>query len=85
MRRVFITMVVSFGALLGVLGLAASPALAESPWWHLVLSARPTNLPPEGVGYLVATVANLGNGSTTAVNAKVNRPRCGSLTSSPRG
>jgi hypothetical protein len=44
MRRVITTTVLSCGALLAVLALFSAPALAQSPWWHLNSSARPTNL-----------------------------------------
>jgi hypothetical protein len=44
MRRIITTTVVSFGALLSVLGIGAAPAFASSPWWHLSSSARPAYL-----------------------------------------
>ncbi|HXN39810.1 MAG TPA: hypothetical protein VN892_17380 [Solirubrobacteraceae bacterium] len=37
----------------------ASPALAQSAWWHLMSGSRPTNL-KEGPGQIVVTAANLG-------------------------
>jgi hypothetical protein len=42
--------------------LSASPSLAVSPWWHLTSISRPTDLKPEGVGQIVLTAANLGDG-----------------------
>ncbi len=37
-------------------------SLAASPWWHLTSISRPSVLQPEGVGQVVLTVANLGDG-----------------------
>ena len=45
-------------ALTGAVG--ASPALAQSAWWHLMSGSRPTNL-KEGPGQIVVTAANLGD------------------------
>jgi hypothetical protein len=46
-------------ALLGVLGIGASSALAAEPWWHLTSGSTPANLPPEGRGQIVLTAGNL--------------------------
>ena len=38
-----------------------SVAAADSAWWHVTSSTRPSHLGPEGVGTVVATVENLGD------------------------
>jgi hypothetical protein len=43
----------------------ASAAHAESPWWHIVSSARPATLQPGGTGTIVDQAFNVGNGSAT--------------------
>jgi hypothetical protein len=48
--------------LLAVFGV--SPALADSPWWHLTSGSRPSSLSPGGKGKLVLTATNLGNAVT---------------------
>jgi hypothetical protein len=62
--------VLSAACLLGATSFAA-PAFAESPWWQLSSSARPTNLPPGGTGTIVLTATNLGDkeadGETTPI------------------
>jgi hypothetical protein len=59
--------VVSFVAFLTILSFGASVASAEarSPWWHVTSGARPSYLEPEGKGEIVATVANLGDTSSS--------------------
>jgi hypothetical protein len=56
--------------LLSALGVVASPASAEEPWWHLTSGARPSYLPPAreeggkevpGKGQIVVTAMNLGD------------------------
>jgi hypothetical protein len=37
----------------------ATPALAESPWWHLTSGARPSILPTGGEGTIVVSASNL--------------------------
>jgi hypothetical protein len=49
---------VAAGALLMTLA-GASPAQAESPWWHLTSTTRPGILPTEGKGTLVMAASNL--------------------------
>jgi hypothetical protein len=53
-----------------VLGVVATPALAESvsPWWHVSVGARPTVLAPGGEGVVVVSATNLGDGE---VNGEV--------------
>ena len=36
-------------------------AAGEAPWWHVVASTAPTNLPPGGVGKVLVTATNLGD------------------------
>ncbi len=55
-------------ALLGALTLTvlvplagAAPSLADTPWWHVVSSTRPTYLSPGGEGTVVAMVENMGD------------------------
>jgi uncharacterized repeat protein (TIGR01451 family) len=43
----------------------ASPAFAESSWWHLSYESRPADLPPGGEGTLVLQATNLGNKPTS--------------------
>ena len=61
--------------LAGLLG--ASPAFAQSPWWHLSFGSRPSSLPAAseneegtvvpGKGQIVLTASNLGDASTSGV------------------
>jgi hypothetical protein len=53
--------------LLGSLALA-TPALAQSPWWHLTSDLRPAVLPPGGEGTLAVQAINLGDRTTQTVN-----------------
>jgi hypothetical protein len=46
--------VVAAGGVLLVSLISATPALAESPWWHLTSSTRPSILPKGGEGTVVA-------------------------------
>jgi hypothetical protein len=62
---------VSVVAVLGVgASLAATPAQAESPWWHLNSGSRPSHLLsiPGAKGDIVLTAANLG---TAEVNGEI--------------
>jgi hypothetical protein len=47
--------------ILAVLAFSASSASAAEPWWHLTSGSAPTNLSPDGEGYIVLTVQNLGD------------------------
>jgi hypothetical protein len=59
-RLLLLTALASFGCLL-----AAGPAAAASPWWHLDSNLRPATLPTGGQGTLVLRASNLGNAPTT--------------------
>jgi hypothetical protein len=48
----------------------ASPALAQSPWWHLMSGSRPTDLKP-GPGQIVVTAANLGGADANGESAPI--------------
>jgi uncharacterized repeat protein (TIGR01451 family) len=59
-------------AFLALLAFSATPAFAQSSWWHLTSSTRPTYLPPAveeegklvpGKGQVIVTVSNLGDAS----------------------
>jgi hypothetical protein len=74
-RRSGLCLVVGVSAALGVMGVGASCALGDVPWWHVSVGARPSYLPPAveeegrvtpGKGQIVVTVANLGNASASA-------------------
>jgi hypothetical protein len=45
--------------------LAAAPASALGPWWHLTSSVRPANIAPGGEGTLIVKAVNLGNEETS--------------------
>jgi hypothetical protein len=47
-----------------VVGVGAAPAFAEgeAPWWNVLVSAAPTNLPPGGTAKIVVAASNLGDG-----------------------
>ena len=51
--------------------LAATPALAQAPWWKVASSSQPTDLSPGGQGKIVVAATNLGdaevNGAATPV------------------
>src|ERR1035438_7056800 len=47
----------------------AAPALAGTPWWHVAVTAAPTNLPPGGEGQISLTAINVGDGNVTATGA----------------
>jgi len=49
----------------------ASPALAESPWWHVTSNSRPTNLPPGGKGTIAVIAENLGDANVTGSTSPV--------------
>ena len=57
-------------ALLGVLGIAAAPACAEGPWWHLSSGSRPAALAPGSEGELVVSAENLGDAATVIEHAE---------------
>ncbi len=70
-RIVFATLCAS----VAVLSIAATPAFAESPWWHIAQSVRPSTLPAAikkgselvpGKGQIALTVGNLGDANATA-------------------
>ena len=56
-RITALALVVFFGAL----GVNASSAFAEVPWWQMSSSSTPTNLPPGGEGQIVVAATNLGD------------------------
>jgi hypothetical protein len=66
-RALLLALLVALAATLA----SASPALAQSPWWHLSSSSRPTNLEPEGQGQIVVTAANLGDANVDASKVPV--------------
>jgi uncharacterized repeat protein (TIGR01451 family) len=43
----------------------ARPAVAATPWWHVIASTRPTNLTPGGEGEIVVLVSNVGDAPST--------------------
>jgi hypothetical protein len=45
-------------------GLAATPAHAAQPWWHLDPSVRPATIAPGGEGVIVVRASDLGNAPT---------------------
>lgn len=47
--------------------MGASPAAAESPWWHLSSRMVPSHLAPGGEATIVVQAINLGNGSSAGV------------------
>ena len=49
-------------SLLSVCGVAPAFAEGEAPWWRVVTSAAPTNLPPGGTGKVLVVASNLGDG-----------------------
>ncbi len=58
---------------LAILAFSAAPALAESgtPWWNVVASVVPTNLPPGSTGKVVVTANNLGDGEAIGSSAPI--------------
>jgi hypothetical protein len=51
----------------------ASPAHAESPWWHLISGSRPANLAPgESNGQLIVTAENMGDANVAASSQPVH-------------
>jgi hypothetical protein len=50
-------------AVFGVLAFSASPAFAQSAWWHLTSTSQPSYLAPGGEGVIAVTAANLGDAS----------------------
>ncbi len=61
MRTIRVT-AVSFALLSLVVLAGASSASAQSSWWHLTSTSRPSYLAPEGEGQIVFTASNLGYG-----------------------
>ena len=51
----------------------AAPAQAETsaPWFHLSSVSRPGHLPPEGAGFVVATVLNVGDATADGAGSTV--------------
>ncbi len=64
MRLKLVTAVAVVVGLCSVAGVSASAAFAEggSPWWHVLASVAPTNLPPGGTARIVVAASNLGDG-----------------------
>ena len=62
--------IVAAGVLLMALA-GASPALAESSWWHINSSTAPTYLSPGGSGSIEVIASNLGDGEVQASYAPV--------------
>jgi hypothetical protein len=51
---------------------AAAPALAEAPWWHISSETLPTNLPPGGEGQLLVVLSNLGDAPIEGAKSTVS-------------
>src|ERR1039457_6295784 len=85
MRRITVT-VVSVVAVF-VAGLAGSaPAVAGSPWWHLVSGPRPASLQPGGEGTLVLHALNVGDGpSSGPVTLNLTLPAAVTVKRSKKG
>jgi hypothetical protein len=70
-NRIGRILVVVAGASTLVAAAAPAPAVANSAWWRVSASSRPTYLPPGGEATIVVTAANLGNaqasGGTTPI------------------
>jgi hypothetical protein len=62
-KRFGLVLVVVPVVALVVFGCSVSCAFAGEPWWHLSVGARPSYLPPEGMGQIVLTAVNLGDAS----------------------
>jgi hypothetical protein len=78
MRRVrlAVSAVAGMVAILGAgAALAATPAQAAQPWWHLDPSVRPATIAPGGEGVLVVRASNIGNSCTAEPNEQGDR--CG--------
>jgi hypothetical protein len=56
---------------LAVLGLP-SIASANTPWWHLTSTSRPTYLPSEGVGTIVLGAENFGDAKVGSAKSPIN-------------
>ncbi len=56
-----------------VLAVTAAPAFAEgeAPWWHVLASAAPTNLPPGGTGRVLVAATNIGDSSANGAAVPV--------------
>ncbi len=54
-----------------IIAMSASPAFADSAWWHLSSTSRPTDLQSEGRGEIVVTAANLGDASIDGATSPV--------------
>jgi len=71
-------LVLAFTLVLAILVFGATPALANSAWWHLTSTSAPANLPPEGRGQILVTAANLGDsdasGTTTPITVTDTLP-----------
>jgi hypothetical protein len=59
-------------AVFGV-GVLASPAFAEGevPWWHVLASVAPSDLPPGGTGKVVVAASNLGDADANGSGAPI--------------
>jgi hypothetical protein len=66
-RRAIAIALVILGALLGI---AATPAYAEGPWWHLAPGSRPTALGRGSEGEIVVAAENLGDAATVIEHAQ---------------
>jgi hypothetical protein len=62
--RAVLALVLTFG-LVALVGVAPAFAEGEAPWWHVVVSAAPTSLPPGGTGKIVVAASNLGDGEAS--------------------
>ena len=62
--RLRLLVAVVLGVCLGSWGVGCRAAFAEGevPWWNVVASVAPTNLPPGGTGRIVVAATNLGDG-----------------------
>jgi hypothetical protein len=54
-----------------VFGVASAFAQGEEPWWHVVASSAPSDLPPGGVGQIVVLANNLGDGEANGSSSPI--------------
>ncbi len=73
-KLTYARIVVALGLVCGagvVAGVAPAYAEAGSPWWHVLGTAAPSDLPPGGVGQIVVTANNLGDGEANSSLAPI--------------
>jgi hypothetical protein len=59
------------GVVAGVVGVAPAFAAGEAPWWHVLASTAPTDLPPGGTGKIVISASNLGDGEANGSSVPI--------------